>query len=99
MNDFPEDIKAKLENYDFVENPKKLKDGIHVRYISKNNPYRVKGGYYRKMHEGDIMEMYQGKRTWYVYYNNNYCYYRVREPEPKSFKQFLRNLVKNNFKL
>lgn len=101
MDDFPEDVKVKLENYDFLDDFKKLKDGIHIRYINKNNPYKVKGGYFRKMHEGDIMEMYRGKSTWYIYYDHNFCYYQVREEvqEKNPFKRFLKDLVRNNFNL
>jgi len=39
MNDFPDNVKVKLENYDFVENPKKLKRMVFMFDISvKINP-------------------------------------------------------------
>jgi hypothetical protein len=99
MNNYPNDVKEKLKNYAFLDNLDILKEGIHLKYLNKNNPYKVRGGYFRKMHKGKIMELHQGKRKWYIYYEQNHCYYQVEEEikEKNPFKRFLKNLVKNNF--
>ena len=61
LSDFSEDVKEKLENYTYLKDLRVLKEDVHLRYF-KNNPYKVKGGYFRKIHKGNILELYQGKK-------------------------------------
>lgn len=97
LSDFSEDVKEKLENYTYLKDLRVLKDGVHLRYLNKNNPYKVKGGYFRKNHKGNILELYQGKKKWFIYLDQNYCFYQTSEEEKNPFKRFLVRLVKNNF--
>ena len=44
LSDFSEDVKEKLENYTYLKDLRVLKDGIHLRYLNENNPYKKDDG-------------------------------------------------------
>lgn len=87
--------KDELDNYIYVPEDKlhEIPLKSRIKYISKGSLV-PKNGMLRRVDENIILELYMGKRKWYIYQNKYYIFYKK---QGSKLKLLLQKMVNNDF--
>lgn len=91
--------KLELKNYNYLENNnlKNINPKTSIRYISINN-LCIKNGYFRRLIEPNIMELYiNSHKIWYIY-TDKYFFFS-KKSNNNIMRDSLQSLVDSNFKI
>ena len=90
----------KLCNYKHIDinNINNIPFGTHLKYVHKNGINRVKGGYFKQLYDGNILELYiNRKRIWHIYLDNFYIFQKKTKNEV--LRSTLQSLLDNDFNM
>ena len=69
--------------------------GDYIRYVKHSNNNRYYGGFYKRIVDENIMELYTKGRKWMIYMDQSYIFYR--KIEKNKLRSILQNILDNKF--